>query len=112
MLHTKYISCGPHGFREEDFLRFSHYKSIGDIYRHGGHLDSWTVTIFTNFQYPFNTRLHMKFEQICPGVSEKKSFKDVNGQTGRQTNGQTGRQTNGWTDGQTDGRMTDGECSQ
>ena len=26
LLHTKYISCGPHGFREEDFLSFSHYK--------------------------------------------------------------------------------------
>ena len=26
LLHTKYISCGPHGFREEDF--FSHYKSM------------------------------------------------------------------------------------
>ena len=23
--HTKYISCGPQGFREEDFLSFSHY---------------------------------------------------------------------------------------
>ena len=22
MLHTKYISCGPHSFREEDFSRF------------------------------------------------------------------------------------------
>ena len=30
MLHIKYISCGPHGFREEDFLNFSHYKSVGD----------------------------------------------------------------------------------
>ena len=28
MLHTKYISCGPHGFREEDFLDFSHFKSM------------------------------------------------------------------------------------
>ena len=27
--HTKYISCGPHGFREVDFLSFSHYKSMG-----------------------------------------------------------------------------------
>ena len=27
--HTKYISCGPHGFREEDFVSFSHYKSMG-----------------------------------------------------------------------------------
>ena len=31
LLHTKYISCGPHGFREEDFLSFSHYKSMGAI---------------------------------------------------------------------------------
>ena len=29
LLHTKYVSCGPHGFREEDFLSFSHYKSMG-----------------------------------------------------------------------------------
>ena len=30
LLHTKNISCGPHGFREEDFLSFfSHYKPIG-----------------------------------------------------------------------------------
>ena len=29
LLHTKYMSCGPHGFREEDFLRFFHYKSMG-----------------------------------------------------------------------------------
>ena len=29
LLHTKYISTGPHGFREEDFLSFSHYKSMG-----------------------------------------------------------------------------------
>ena len=26
---AKYISCGPHGFREEDFLSFSQYKSLG-----------------------------------------------------------------------------------
>ena len=29
LLHTKYISCGPHGFREEEFFKFSHYKSMG-----------------------------------------------------------------------------------
>ena len=28
MLHTKYIICGLHGFREEDFTIF-HYKSVG-----------------------------------------------------------------------------------
>ena len=29
LLHTKYISSWPHGFREEDFVSFSHYKSMG-----------------------------------------------------------------------------------
>ena len=29
MLHTKYLSSGPYGFREEDFLSFFHYKSMG-----------------------------------------------------------------------------------
>ena len=29
LLHTKYISCGPHGFREENFLSFSHFKFMG-----------------------------------------------------------------------------------
>ena len=31
LLHTKYVSHGPHGLREEDFLNFYHYKSIGAI---------------------------------------------------------------------------------
>ena len=29
LLHTKYVSCGPYCFREDDFLSFSHYKSVG-----------------------------------------------------------------------------------
>ena len=29
LLHTNYISRGPHGTREEDFLSFSHSKSMG-----------------------------------------------------------------------------------
>ena len=29
LLHTKYISSGSHGFREEEFLSFSLYKSMG-----------------------------------------------------------------------------------
>ena len=29
LLYTKYISSGPHGFREDDFLSFSNYKSVG-----------------------------------------------------------------------------------
>ena len=29
LLYTKYLSSGPLGFREEDFLSFSHFKSMG-----------------------------------------------------------------------------------
>ena len=29
LLHTKNVSCGPHGFREEDFFIFFHCKSMG-----------------------------------------------------------------------------------
>ena len=36
LLHTKYESSGPCGFREEDFfLCFSHCKSMGAICCHG-----------------------------------------------------------------------------
>ena len=40
-LHTNYISCGPHGFREEYFKRFFlHYKSMENLDpRDGGSLD-------------------------------------------------------------------------
>ena len=48
----------PHGFRE-DFLSFSHYKFMRAISWHGGPLDLRTMTIFTNFQPSFNTRLHL-----------------------------------------------------
>ena len=48
------------------FLSFSHYKSMGAIYRHGGHLDLRRTTICTYFQSPLNTRLHIKFEDIWP----------------------------------------------
>ena len=42
LLHTKYISSGHHGFREEDFLSFSHYKSVGANDTRGStNLDGW-----------------------------------------------------------------------
>ena len=31
LLHTKSVSCGPHGFREEDFWRFISYTVL---YKH------------------------------------------------------------------------------
>ena len=50
---------------EKKILKFFfHYKSMGAIYGHGRHLDSRTMTICIYFQPPFNTRLHIKFEEI------------------------------------------------
>ena len=34
--HTKYISYGSHGFKEKDFLSFSHYKSMENLDPKGG----------------------------------------------------------------------------
>ena len=31
LLHTKYQSCGPSGFREEDFFSFSYCRSMETI---------------------------------------------------------------------------------
>ena len=56
---------------------------MGAIYGHGGHLDLRTVTICIYFQSPFNTRLHMKFEEIWPWV-----FREVV-QRCEQTDGRT-----------------------
>ena len=44
---------------------------MGVIYGHGGHLDFRTIIICTYFQSAFNTKLHMKFEDFGPGVSEE-----------------------------------------
>ena len=55
------------GSEKKIFLKcFPHFKSVGAIYGHGGHLDLRTVIIFTNFYSLFNTRLHRKFEVIWP----------------------------------------------
>ena len=35
LLHTKYQSCGPSGFREEDFFSFSNCKSMESIHPRG-----------------------------------------------------------------------------
>ena len=54
---------------------------MGGILRHGSHLDLQTVTIFTNFQSPFNTSSTLSLKKFGTGVSDKKSFKGVDGQT-------------------------------
>ena len=35
LLHTKYQSCGPSGFREEDFFSFSNCKLMETIHPRG-----------------------------------------------------------------------------
>ena len=42
------------------------YIGMVAILIYGQWTDLWTVTIFTNFQSPLNTRLHIKFEEIWP----------------------------------------------
>ena len=57
---------------------------MGAIYSHGGHLDSQTTTICTYFQSPFNTRLHIKFEDVWP-----RGFREEVVQRCGRTDGQT-----------------------
>ena len=40
--------------------------SVFTIYEHGGHLDYWIMTICTNFQSPFNRRVHIQFKENWP----------------------------------------------
>ena len=61
---------------------------MGAIYRHGGHLDLRTTTICTYFQCPFNTRLHIEFEEIW-----SKGFRGEVVQRCLRTDGRTDRQT-------------------
>ena len=66
LLHTKYLSSGPYGFREEDFLSISHYtcKSwgmanldpkgmVGRIYV-GDHLSLLHTKYLSSGPYGFN----------------------------------------------------------
>ena len=78
LLHTQYISCWPPGFRE-DFLSFSHYKSIGAS-------DPWGVArldqkgligrIYVHNVVDYYTLLHTKYISSVPhGFREEDFFK-------------------------------------
>ena len=54
---------------------------MGAISQHGGRLDLQTVTIFINIQSPFNTRLHIKFEEIWPGGFRGEVVQRLDGRT-------------------------------
>ena len=84
LLHTKYLSTGPHGFRE-DFLSFSHYQSmrtdepwgvakldprvmVGSIYV-GDHLTLLQTKYLSSgphgFREDFLSFSHMSMRDIC-----------------------------------------------
>ena len=50
---------------------------IFTIYGHGGHLGHVTWTIYTNFCYPFQMRLYMKFGLDWPSGFRGKMFEIV-----------------------------------
>ena len=71
---------------------FKFFPSMGALYGHGGHLDLRTVTMYTKFQSPFNTVLHMKLEEIWPrGFRGEvvQRCERIDRQTDGRTNGQT-----------------------
>ena len=55
MLHAKFNNHRPSSSGVQDIL-----KAFA-IYNHGGHLGHVTLTIYTNFHFPFLTMLHIKF---------------------------------------------------
>ena len=66
MLYTKIHPQSFLGPGEEDFYVFT------AIYGHGGHLVPWCGTIYTDCQYPFDRRLHVKSgENWSSGLKEE-----------------------------------------
>ena len=80
LLHTKYLSSGPHSFREEDFLSFSHYKSMGDMCCHGNqNSNPISPKILCSLSPPHLIMLHMKFDQDWPSGIREYLFEIVDG---------------------------------
>ena len=74
LLHTKYISSGPHGFREEDFLRFSFCKSMGvDDPRSVANLDPRGMIGRIYVEYLL-TLLHTKYTSFRPCGFREEDF--------------------------------------
>ena len=74
LLHTKFVSCGPHGFREED-LSFFHYKSMGAN-------DPWGMAsldprglICRIYVGDHKTLLHTKYVSCGPHGFRRRFFK-------------------------------------
>ena len=74
LLHTLYISCGPQGFREEDFLSFPYYKSMrANDPRGVANLDHRSLIgrIYVVDQY---TLLHTKYISSRPHGFREEDF--------------------------------------
>ena len=74
LLHTQYISSGPHGFREEDFLSFSHYKSIGAIDPRGMASLDLRGLIGRSYLVDHYTLLHTKYISSGPHAFREEDF--------------------------------------
>ena len=77
LLHTKYKSSGPCGFREEDFFLFlfSHCKSMGANDPRGGAIFYPRGMIGRIYKEDHYTLLHTKYESFGPcGFGEEDFF--------------------------------------
>ena len=75
LLHTKYESSGPCGFGEEDFLCFSHCKSMGANDSRGGAIFDPRGMIGRIYIEDHYKLLHTKYESFGPcGFGEEDFF--------------------------------------
>ena len=75
LLHTKYESSGPCDFGEEDFLCFSHCKSMGANNPRGGAIFDSRGMIGRIYKEDHYTLLHTKYESFGPcGFGEEDFF--------------------------------------
>ena len=66
LLYIKYLSSGPQGFREEDFLSFSICKSMGAICCHGNQNSNPISPKILCSLSPHQLMIHIKFDHDWP----------------------------------------------
>ena len=74
MLHTKYHSSRPSGFRQEDFFKFSIYKPMYNICPHGGAISGPRGTIWTNLLEFHKVMLNNKYQGFRPCGFRQEDF--------------------------------------
>ena len=73
MLYTKYVSCVPHGFRE-DFLSFFHFKSMGAIDPRAWPVGSLWGLVVRIYVEDYQPLLHTKYISCGPHGFRKDSL--------------------------------------